>query len=63
MSSLEDDGVGDELSVLWPLESGVKAILPRPALGQRDAPELSPYGFRPEPAEPLHTIGIDEPGA
>ena len=43
MSSLEDDGFGDELSVLWELEPGTQVIphqeLPRPELGRLDPPE------------------------
>lgn len=43
MSSLEDDGFGDELAVLWELEPGTHVIphqeLPRPELGHLDPPE------------------------
>ena len=43
MSSLEDDGFGDELTVIWELESGTQVIphqeLPRPELGRLDPPE------------------------
>src|SRR5947209_20055183 len=43
MSSLEDDGFGDELTVIWELESGTQVIphqeLPRPELGRLDTPE------------------------
>ena len=43
MSSLEDDGFGDELTVLWELEPGTQVIphqeLPRPELGHLDPPE------------------------
>jgi superfamily II DNA or RNA helicase len=43
MSSLEDDGFGDELIVIWELESGTQVIphqeLPRPELGRLDPPE------------------------
>src|SRR4051794_37361628 len=43
MSSLEDDGFGDELSVLWELEPGAHVIphqeLPRPQIGRLDPPE------------------------
>src|SRR4051794_37441025 len=42
MSSLEDDGFGDELSVLWELETGTQIIphheLPRPELVRLDPP-------------------------
>lgn len=43
MSSLEDDGFGDELAVLWELEPGTQVIphqeLPRPEIGRLDPPE------------------------
>jgi len=43
MASLEDDGFGDELTVLWELEPGTRVIphqeLPRPDLGHLDPPE------------------------
>lgn len=43
MSSLEDDGFGDELTVIWEIESGTQVIphqeLPRPDLERLDAPE------------------------
>ena len=43
MSSLEDDGFGDELTVIWEIESGTQVIphqeLPRPNLERLDAPE------------------------
>src|SRR3954462_1269713 len=43
MSSLEDDGFGDELAVLGELESGTQIIphqeLPRPELDRLDPPE------------------------
>ena len=43
MSSLEDDGFGDELTVIWELESGTQVIphqdLPRPQLEKLDPPE------------------------
>ena len=43
MSSLEDDGFGDELAVLWELEPGTQIIphqeLPRPELSRLDPPE------------------------
>lgn len=43
MSSLEDDGFGDELTVIWEIESGTQVIphqeLPRPDLDRLDAPE------------------------
>ena len=43
MSSLEDDGFGDELTVIWEIESGTQIIphqeLPRPDLDRLDAPE------------------------
>jgi len=43
MSSLEDDGFGDELAVIWELESGTQVIphqeLPRPGAGRLDPPE------------------------
>ncbi len=43
MSSLEDDGFGDELSVLWELEPGTQIIphqeLPKPEIGRLDPPE------------------------
>jgi superfamily II DNA or RNA helicase len=43
MSSLEDDGFGDELAVLWELEPGTQVIphqeLPRPVLSRLDPPE------------------------
>ncbi|MDP9389480.1 MAG: DISARM system SNF2-like helicase DrmD [Actinomycetota bacterium] len=43
MSSLEDDGFGDELAVIWELESGTQVIphqeLPRPDAGRLDPPE------------------------
>lgn len=43
MSSLEDDGFGDELTVIWEIESGTQVIphqeLPRPELGRLDPPE------------------------
>src|SRR5947209_13625516 len=43
MSSLEDDGFGDELTVIWEIESGTQVIphqaLPRPNLDALDAPE------------------------
>jgi len=43
MSSLEDDGFGDELAVLWELEPGTHVIphteLPRPEAGRLDPPE------------------------
>ncbi len=43
MSSLEDDGFGDELIVIWELESGTQVIppqeLPRPELGRLDPPD------------------------
>ncbi|MGB8382220.1 MAG: hypothetical protein WCG47_13440, partial [Dermatophilaceae bacterium] len=42
MSSLEDDGFGDELTVIWELEPGTRVIphheLPRPELGRLDPP-------------------------
>ena len=42
MSSLEDDGFGDELTVIWELEPGTQVIphheLPRPELGRLDPP-------------------------
>ncbi len=43
MSSLEDDGFGDELAVIWEIESGTQVIphqnLPRPEVGRLDPPE------------------------
>jgi len=43
MSSLEDDGFGDELTVIWEIEAGTEVIphqeLPRPVPGRLDAPE------------------------
>ncbi len=43
MSSLEDDGFGDELSVLWELEPGTQIIphqeLPKPEIDRLDPPE------------------------
>ena len=43
MSPLEDDGFGDELTVLWELEPGTEIIphqdLPRPEPGRLDPPE------------------------
>lgn len=43
MSSLEDDGFGDELTVVWEIESGTQVIphqeLPRPDVDRLDAPE------------------------
>lgn len=43
MSSLEDDGFGDEPTVIWEIESGTQVIprqeLPRPNLERLDAPE------------------------
>lgn len=43
MSSLEDDGFGDELTVIWEIESGTEVIphqeLPRPEPGRLDPPE------------------------
>src|SRR5436305_9079476 len=43
MSSLEDDGFGDELTVLWELEPGTQVIphqaLPRPETGRLDRPD------------------------
>lgn len=43
MSSLEDDGFGDELTVIWEIESGTQVIphqeLPRPDLDSLDPPE------------------------
>jgi superfamily II DNA or RNA helicase len=43
MSSLEDDGFGDELTVIWEIESGTQVIphqeLPRPEPGRLDSPE------------------------
>lgn len=43
MSSLEDDGFGDELTVIWELEAGTEVIphqaLPRPEPGRLDPPE------------------------
>ncbi len=43
MSSLEDDGFGDGLAVIWELESGTQVIphqeLPRPDAGRLDPPE------------------------
>jgi superfamily II DNA or RNA helicase len=43
MSSLEDDGFGDELTVIWEIESGTQVIphqeLPRPDVGHLDPPE------------------------
>ena len=43
MSSLEDDGFGDELTVVWEIESGTQVIphqeLPRPDLERLDAPD------------------------
>jgi hypothetical protein len=43
MSSLEDDGFGDELTVIWEIESGTQVIrhqeLPRPEIDRLDAPE------------------------
>lgn len=40
MSSLEDDGFGDELTVIWEIESGTQVIphqeLPRPEIGRLD---------------------------
>src|SRR3954465_8838003 len=43
MSSLEDDGFGDERAVIWELESGTEVIphqeLPRPDAGRLDAPD------------------------
>lgn len=43
MSSLEDDGFGDELTVIWEVEAGTEIIphqeLPRPEPGRLDPPE------------------------
>ncbi len=43
MSSLEDDGFGDELTVIWEIEAGTEVIphqsLPRPEPGRLDPPE------------------------
>ena len=43
MSSLEDDGFGDELTVIWEIEAGTEVIphqeLPRPVPGRLDPPE------------------------
>jgi superfamily II DNA or RNA helicase len=43
MSSLEDDGFGDELTVIWEIEAGTTVIphrdLPRPVPGHLDPPE------------------------
>ena len=43
MSSLEDDGFGEELTVIWEVEPGTEVIphqeLPRPDLGKLDSPE------------------------
>ena len=43
LSSLEDDGFGDELTVIWEIESGTQVIphqeLPRPDLNRLDAPD------------------------
>jgi superfamily II DNA or RNA helicase len=43
MSSLEDDGFGDELTVIWEIEPGTQVIphqeLPKPDLAQLDPPE------------------------
>ena len=43
MSSLEDDGFGDELTVIWEIESGTQVIphqdLPRPDPNSLDSPE------------------------
>jgi len=43
MSSLEDDGFGDELTVIWEIEAGTQIIphqeLPRPEPGRLDPPE------------------------
>jgi superfamily II DNA or RNA helicase len=43
MSSLEDDGFGDELTVIWELETGTRIVphqeLPRPEFGRLDPPE------------------------
>ena len=43
MSSLEDDGFGDELTVIWELESGTQVIphqeFPKPEIGKLDSPE------------------------
>jgi superfamily II DNA or RNA helicase len=43
MSSLEDDGFGDELTVIWELEPGTEVIphqeLPRPEPGRLDPPD------------------------
>ena len=43
MSSLEDDGFGDELTVIWELESGTQVIphqdFPDPEIGRLDSPE------------------------
>lgn len=42
MSSIEDDGFGDELTVIWELEAGTQVIphreLPRPEPGRLDSP-------------------------
>src|SRR5438105_6904101 len=42
MSSIEDDGFGDELTVIWELEAGTQVIphqeLPRPQAGRLDPP-------------------------
>jgi hypothetical protein len=42
MSSIEDDGFGDELTVIWELEAGTRVIphqeLPRPVRGRLDSP-------------------------
>jgi superfamily II DNA or RNA helicase len=42
MSSIEDDGFGDELTVIWELEAGTQVIphqeLPRPQPGRLDSP-------------------------
>jgi hypothetical protein len=43
MSSIEDDGFGDELTVIWELEAGTQVIphqeLPRPEHGRLDSPD------------------------
>lgn len=43
LSSLEDDGFGDELAVIWEIEAGTQVIphqeLPRPGAARLDAPE------------------------